>query len=676
MNLIYSKNLKPLISVVVPCYNSGEFLKTSLQSILHQSYLNFEIILVNDGSTCKTTKKILKFYRKNKFIKIVNQENKGLSSARNRGIQESLGEYIFFLDSDDSISKDCLEKLFNLIKNKKNIYSYSSFTLTGLYSGFLSKSYNFFEQLFSNQIPYSCLYPKNLLVKLGGYDEKMKNGFEDWELNIRMGINNFHGISSNEKLFYYNVSNDGMLKSISLKKYYQIYEYIRYKHSSIYSIKNLLAIYKKYKNKKSTHSLILYFIYYFYLKILPNKILNYLLKYVMLLSHTARILKNKKYYYKKVKKILHVITSSDFGGAEKSLRNLIINSPSIKHQVIILKHKTKTSVNFGVNTKVFNLDMYPKRVSFSRIFKLYKLLLKLDYQVVNTWLYHSDFLVSFCSLFLFKKKKIVWSIHNNNLDSKVISYNTKIIVFFCKLMSYFSPSLIICTSESALKNHIDYGYNKKIMHFNPPIFFQDNYKKKVKSISNLKNYNNKNKNKKIIMLGCLARWDVQKNQLFLIDCLSELKKKGFKFHLLMAGSNITKDNSNLVNFIKEKKLINDISLLGEIKNIKIFFEKIDLNILPSLSESFPLVINEASFFSIPSLASDVGDVSITLSNSGWVFKSNNKKSFKTKFKQAYKIFFNKNLWRLKQLEAHNKFIDNMKNQENTKNYLNLLAKDC
>jgi glycosyltransferase involved in cell wall biosynthesis len=674
MNLIFSINSKPLITVVVPCYNSGKYLPISLQSVLKQSYRNFEIILVNVGTTCKITKKILKFYRKNKFIKIVNQENKGLPSARNRGIQESLGEYIFFLDSDDSISKDCLEKLFNLIKNKKNIYSYPSLTLTGLNIGFLNKNYNFFEQLFSNQIPYSCLYPKNLLVKLGGYDEKMKDGFEDWELNIRMGINNFHGICSNEKLFYYNVSNVGMLQSISLKKYYQIYEYIRVKHSSIYSIKNLLAIYQKNKNKKSTHSLKLYFIYYFYLKILPNKILNYLLRYVMKLSHTTKVLKkNKKYSDKKVSKVLHVITSSDLGGAEKSLRNLIINTPSLEHQVIILKYKNKISVNFGVDTKVFNLNMHPKRISFFKIFKLYRLLLKLDYQVINTWLYHSDFIISFCSLFLFKKKRIVWSIHNNNLDSKVISRNTKIIVFFCKLMSYFSPSLIICTSKSALKNHIDYGYNKKIMHFNPPIFFQDNYKKKIKFTSNLKNYNNKNK--KPIMLGCLARWNVQKNQLFLIDCLSELRKKGFKFHLLMAGSNVTKDNSNLVNFIKEKKLINHISLLGEIKNVRIFFEKIDLNILPSLSESFPLVINEASFFYTPSLASDVGDVSKTLNNSGWVFKSNNKKSFTTKFKQAYKIFFNKNLWKLKRLAARNAFDANMKHQENTKNYVNLLTED-
>lgn len=673
MNLIYSINSKPLITVVVPCYNSGKSLSISLQSVLNQSYRNFEIIIVNDGSTCKTTKKILKFYRKNKFIKIVNQENKGLSSARNRGIKESFGEYIFFLDSDDSISKDCLENLFNSIKNKKNFYSYPSFVLTGIISGFLNKNYNFFEQLFSNQIPYSCLYPKNLLVKLGGYDEKMKNGFEDWELNIRMGINNFHGICCNKKLFYYNVSNDGMLRSISLKKYYQIYEYIRVKHSSIYSIKNLLSIYQKYKNKKSTHSLKLYFFYYFYLKILPNKILNYLLKYVMSLSHTAIVLKkNKKYSYKKVNKVLHVITSSDLGGAEKSLRNLIISTPSIEHQVIILKHKNKTSVNYADNAKVFNLDMFPKRISFFKVLKLYRLLLKLDYQVINTWLYHSDFLVSFCSLFFFKKKKIVWSIHNNNLDSKVLGRVTKIIVFFCKLMSYFSPSLIICTSKSALKNHVDYGYNKKIMHFNPPIFFQDNYKKKIKFIPNLRNYN---KNKKLIILGCLARWNVQKNHLFLIDCLSELKNRGFKFHLIMAGTNITKNNIDLFNFIKKKKLIYDVTLLGEIKNIKKFFEKIDLSILPSLSESYPLVINEANFFSKPSLASDVGDVSDILGKGGWVFKSNNKRSFITEFKKIHKIFLKKNLWKLKCLEAHSAFLNKIKNQKNSKNYLDLLAKD-
>jgi glycosyltransferase involved in cell wall biosynthesis len=143
----------------------------------------------------------------------------------------------------------------------------------------------------------------------------------------------------------------------------------------------------------------------------------------------------------------------------------------------------------------------------------------------------------------------------------------------------------------------------------------------------------------------------------------------------MAGANITKNNSHLFNFIKKKRLINDITLLGEIKNIKKFFEKIDLNILPSLSESFPLVINEAFFFSTPSLASDVGDVLNIIGKGGWVFKSNNKKSFITQFKQVYKIFFNKNLWNLKRLEAHRAFLNNMENQKNFENYLDLLAKD-
>jgi glycosyltransferase involved in cell wall biosynthesis len=143
----------------------------------------------------------------------------------------------------------------------------------------------------------------------------------------------------------------------------------------------------------------------------------------------------------------------------------------------------------------------------------------------------------------------------------------------------------------------------------------------------------------------------------------------------MAGANITKNNSHLFNFIKKKRLINDITLLGEIKNIKKFFEKIDLNILPSLSESFPLVINEACFFSTPSLASDVGDVLNIIGKGGWVFKSNNKKSFITQFKQVYKIFFNKNLWNLKRLEAHRTFLNNMENQKNFENYLDLLAKD-
>ena len=88
----------PLISIIVPTFNRSHFLSTTLNSILNQKYQNFELIVVDDGST-DNTPEILKKY--NNKLTIIRQENKGVSSARNLGITKAKGEYIAFCDSDD-----------------------------------------------------------------------------------------------------------------------------------------------------------------------------------------------------------------------------------------------------------------------------------------------------------------------------------------------------------------------------------------------------------------------------------------------------------------------------------------------------------------------------------------------------------------------------------------------
>lgn len=108
-------NLK--FSIIIPVYNVEKYLKKSLDSILEQIYDNYEIIIINDGSTDNSVK-ILNEYKLNKKIKIIHQKNKGLSSARNEGLKHITGDYILFIDSDDYIEENLLETLNNNIKNE------------------------------------------------------------------------------------------------------------------------------------------------------------------------------------------------------------------------------------------------------------------------------------------------------------------------------------------------------------------------------------------------------------------------------------------------------------------------------------------------------------------------------------------------------------------------------
>ena len=103
-------NNTPLISVIVPAYNVEKYIKTCLDSLINQTYSNFEIIVINDGSTDQT-EEILRSYQSNPKFRIYSQKNGGLSAARNRGIKLANGELVCFIDSDDSVKSDYLEKL-------------------------------------------------------------------------------------------------------------------------------------------------------------------------------------------------------------------------------------------------------------------------------------------------------------------------------------------------------------------------------------------------------------------------------------------------------------------------------------------------------------------------------------------------------------------------------------
>ncbi len=107
----------PLISVIIPTFNAVDFLQRAIESVLHQTYRNFEILVIDDGSTDNTRL----VTQESKVIKYFYQENKGLSSARNIGIQKSKGEYLVFLDADDWLEKDALQQNLLVIKNKPGI---------------------------------------------------------------------------------------------------------------------------------------------------------------------------------------------------------------------------------------------------------------------------------------------------------------------------------------------------------------------------------------------------------------------------------------------------------------------------------------------------------------------------------------------------------------------------
>jgi len=118
-----------MISIIIPTYNVARFIPSTLESVFAQTYQDFEVIVVNDGST-DNTKEVLKSYENQ--VKVIHQENQGRNPARMRGFQEAKGEFLLFLDSDITMAPDMLEVLVKALEeNPEASYAYGQFNFDG-----------------------------------------------------------------------------------------------------------------------------------------------------------------------------------------------------------------------------------------------------------------------------------------------------------------------------------------------------------------------------------------------------------------------------------------------------------------------------------------------------------------------------------------------------------------
>jgi len=179
---------KPLVSVIVPCYNQAPYLGEALDSVLAQSYPNWECIVVNDGSTDNSEAVAREYCAKDPRIRYVVKQNGGLSSARNFGIKASRGLYILPLDGDDRISSIYVEKAVEALKGHKDVmvvYGRAEFFGT-VNKPWEMGPYDFRSLLIQNLFYCTALYRRVDYDKTKGYDESMRDGYEDWDFWIQM----------------------------------------------------------------------------------------------------------------------------------------------------------------------------------------------------------------------------------------------------------------------------------------------------------------------------------------------------------------------------------------------------------------------------------------------------------------------------------------------------------
>ena len=240
----------PAISVVIPCYNGGKFLDLPLDSLTRQTFKDFEVVIINDGSTDQATKDRLTAL--DPSIRVVHQVNKGLSAARNAGFREARADLVLALDSDDQLEPTYLEETLHALQADPDAgFVVTHIRQVGAAQAIEKRYVNAFDVLFKNVTGYSMLMRKSAWQKAGGYDETMRDGYEDWEFNLRLISAGIKGIEIAKPLFIYTVSAQGMLMSHSSQRHAGLWRRIRIKHKGLYRVSNLLRLYWQNRNART-----------------------------------------------------------------------------------------------------------------------------------------------------------------------------------------------------------------------------------------------------------------------------------------------------------------------------------------------------------------------------------------------------------------------------------------
>lgn len=304
-----------------------------------------------------------------------------------------------------------------------------------------------------------------------------------------------------------------------------------------------------------------------------------------------------------MKKIIHIITGLNNGGAENMLFKILkySNKKEYYQEVISLKDEGvygEKIKNIGINVHCLKIN---KKNIISSVIKTRNIIKHFD--IIVTWLYHADLFGFFVGKILLRKK-LIWNIRHSNLDKETNKANTLKLI---KINSFLSRwvDIIIYNSHKALETHKKNGYKNNNAIVLPNGFELDKFKFNIEDRKKIrKDLKLTSKDKVIITVG---RWNIQKDYYTLLKALNELKKKNFKFKMIMVGNNLDYKNKELLSLINEYNLENNVILLGIRSDIPALLSAADIYVSSSLGESFSNAIGEAMACELPCVVTDVGD---------------------------------------------------------------------
>ena len=214
-------------SIIIPCYNIEKYISKTLKNVLAQTFQNFEIILINDGSEDNTGKILDSYSNKDNRIRVIHKENEGVSEARNVGIKNAKGEYIYFLDGDDLIENTFLERANEVLKNNKiEIFSFGFNMIfengkikrkysSEKYDNKIIRSKKFLSLFFNKKVGQnmcSFIVKKDIIENKIFFTKGLERG-EDLEFQIKMLLRDVNLFYDKTPFFKYVSRNGSVVQS-------------------------------------------------------------------------------------------------------------------------------------------------------------------------------------------------------------------------------------------------------------------------------------------------------------------------------------------------------------------------------------------------------------------------------------------------------------------------------
>lgn len=213
----YRRDGAPLVSIITPFYNAGEYFEQTFNCVENQTFPWFEWIIVDDGSTKKEdVQRVAKIIKNDPRIRMLHKENGGIATARNMGIKNASTPYILPLDADDLIEPTFIEYCWWMLqKNKEASWSYSDSCGFGTIEYIWTEPFDPEKEEKSNLLTATALIRRDWIERVGYYGENSKHFNEDWYLWLKIMAKGGYPVQSkNEELFWYRRSDTGVLSIV------------------------------------------------------------------------------------------------------------------------------------------------------------------------------------------------------------------------------------------------------------------------------------------------------------------------------------------------------------------------------------------------------------------------------------------------------------------------------